>query len=56
MDLKSKKSMLATAGSVLIGISVIWGAVGFKIRSLPILFSILVCGCACSYFSKKIEV
>jgi len=55
MDNKKKKTLFATIGSILIGIGVIWGAVGFKIKNLPFLLILIISGCICSYISKKIK-
>lgn len=56
MDSMQKKKVLNTLGSILIGIAVIWGAIGFKIRNLPYLLIILTIGCLFSYIGKRIEV
>lgn len=53
MDAKTKKTLLATLGSILIGLSVIWGAIGFKIKNAPYLLILFAAGCICSYLSKK---
>lgn len=55
MDAK-KKSLFTALGSILIGIGVIWGAVGFKVRNIPFLMIIIILGCIFSYLSKKIKL
>jgi hypothetical protein len=55
MSQKNKKTLLATIGSILIGIGVIWGVIGFHLNALPFLLILIICGCICSYFSKRIK-
>lgn len=55
MDVKKKKAILTSMGSVLIGTSVIWLAVGLKFKYLPFLFFILILGCTFSYLGKNIK-
>lgn len=56
MDAKKKKSLFTVLGSILIGIGVIWGAVGLKVTNIPFLLIIIILGCIFSYLSKKIKL